>query len=291
MSILEKIKKLRIDIFRGGYADDWLEVSKYLKKQGLYDWASDFIDLKNSESWLELGFGSGSLLESVISKTLKDHSSEKLIVGIDNNPECLIFAKENLERNQIPVTINKNAELKIIESTLLAVTKDSSSYSFRPNSVNLILEDILDPKSVYTLIDTYGKFDLITLSLPGAPNFDKKYSGLYLDIFNQLGLSKDYPKIDNAFKRHIGLQRAVYENAKKLLSDNGRLILIDRVIMTITEDKIDELVSYTNDGSFNVTRTSNYQYKNNPNLHISIVDGNGKVLTTQNVVAIELKKT
>jgi hypothetical protein len=151
------IMKLRSG--RSQYATEWGNGNaRQFAIDGHYEWMTSFLNAH--ARILEIGTGNGSGTTALL-------SSGHIVVGIDENPECLKIAKQNIETAGFDVTYEQREVIQS-EQTGYKIAYATPKSSM-PKSGTLLLEgDILNDPALLEWIKKNGPFDAIACWLIGA---------------------------------------------------------------------------------------------------------------------------
>lgn len=222
MSKLEKIQDA-VKLQKSEYANKWSVDAQNYRKNEDYAWMSSFIhDYRNV---IEIGTGDGS-------STLSLLEDGHIVVGIDENLECLRKAYDTVKSAGYPVKLIHRGNLK---TTMTGYKMEYKRLKQNiPDSGALLIEgDIINDPFLVEWLEQ-NAFDAIVCWLIGSHA---------VRSLNDAVMARDARQ----YRFHV--QNRVYEIADKILREKGILHIVDRIKSPNEEEKKSILESHKDQAS------------------------------------------
>lgn len=218
--------KIQIDGFsqsrRQSYAADiemnalryvyfWLQKSGRQSQDGIYDRLAELADIKDGESWLDIGCGGGHLLASVLKR------SSPVAFGLDCNEYLIEAARGFLESAGHKVSVNSS--YKIAQDRELGWKLEFlPDPNFKAGNVNLVLDDKRGMDVARTLLPK--PFDKATYTFAGGMSQLMNYEIALMPMY------MSFPEIiqDKVVEHAI-------RNAADILRPGGELIVANPALV------------------------------------------------------------
>ena len=193
---------------RSAYADLWEAVnSAHFLAAGLYTWMAGFVEGKRRV--LEIGVGAGTSTETLLRR---GHQ----VIGVDNNPECVVRASTALEHSGFRTALQCRG-FAHVDPTGYRMDYAPVSLNTSDVDVALIEGSVAGDADLVYWLQCEEPFDAVTCWLLGSHKEARKNHDLPEDIRNGNGL---------LYRVH--LQQLTYRLAEKVLLVDGILSIIDR---------------------------------------------------------------
>jgi hypothetical protein len=219
VAIVEKLGQVRAQ-----YAREWGGGNaRHFRTHGHYAWMAGFLD--GHLNVLEIGTGNGT-------GTLALLSAGHVVVGIDENPECLKLAEANLSEAGFQVIHEKR---ELIRPTQRGYTiQYRAPQSSHPANGALLLEgDILNDPALLDWIDNNNKaIDAITCWLIGT-YYERTYNAVVTEL-----------AITSPESYRMTVHKTLCSIADRLLPSGGILHFVDRGDMPHSDIAQQRLLTY-----------------------------------------------
>ncbi|MEH6741549.1 MAG: class I SAM-dependent methyltransferase [Sulfitobacter sp.] len=205
----------QLQVAQTRYANGWSQNADRYKAQGLYSkLALDLVSVGNIEKVFDIGCGLGHGLEALQGAL---SAQESLIIGVDENPDCIAGAVERLDLELNPAAHQRLKSKRQLSGHFSIQVKKVRLPT--PGPIFVINADMLigDPQ-FEAWIEEQSPFDAVTMWFMGV------HKGRSMTKINsRLGLQSDR---DN----REALERKQIELASRLLRSGGVLQLVNRVV-------------------------------------------------------------
>lgn len=184
----------------------WFEGdSKYFRDNGYYSWMCNFVE--GYTRVLEIGVGSGYSTMALV-------NSGHQVISIDENPECLEIAYQNLKKSGINCSCIHRGNIKPMHSIHgYGIEYDKVDINYA-SDVILLEGDIIADSYLYLWLKSLPKFDAVISWLIGT------HKGRSLNMICH--------NIDSPAAYRLTCENKTYELANEILRPCGILNIIDR---------------------------------------------------------------
>ena len=191
------------------YLGEWRPNSENHQAQGDYEWMSSF--LCGYEKVLEIGVGDGR-------STLSIQKGGHAVIGIDENPACLIAAGEILKAAGLTVTTELRGTVRVVDDHHYANSYTPPTSVIFAGSVALVEGDVLCDPSLLTWLSNIAPFDAVICWLMGTHGARKE--GVDTAVSRQA--------CGDPSLYRLQVQNAIYTLADRVLRPGGILHIVDR---------------------------------------------------------------
>lgn len=207
---------------RKSYVDSWMVNGESFRAEGHYDWMEGFI--KNKRRVLEIGIGCGHSTACLL-----NHGH--VVIGIEENPECLSAAKALLENEGAHLRTYFRSSIETIDTKTFKIVYAPIAPLAAGIESALFEADLTEDPHFLTWINSIGPVDAIVCWLVGTnPGSASKKRA------KAVRTSEDYRSI---------IQENLYELASRILTQDGFLHLVDRISLAgVAEVAEKELSDY-----------------------------------------------
>lgn len=219
-------KKFNVEILgsaRSRYAQEWGRGNaRHFHAHGYYAWMAGFLD--GYSPILEIGTGNGNGTQALL-------AAGHVVVGIDENPECLKLAQANLAASGFPVTYEKREQIQPADQGY--VIHYRAPQSPFPDKGALLLEgDILNDPALFDWVEKNKSLNAVACWLIGT-YYERTYNTAVTGL-----------AITNPETYRMTLHKTLCLRAERLLPAGGILHFVDRGDMPLSEAAQQHLHSY-----------------------------------------------